>query len=1166
MAMYGAGTSSVQRKALEPSWKQNTDTPLNWSQDSSAQPAAESYSDAPAELSFAEAYPDIDTTVERVVRPTFGSPARPAAPSSGAGPTVQRDMAAPPAITGAAPAPEAGAAPEKPKPMDRSQFLAFLWQKREEQLNNSREQIQRNMDAQAEYAEQHPELPARTIGKRRRGAVVDVPVQRSEDDFDGGDAPDSFFLNDKPAASASPSPVQLSRESGPAATPSETNVSPAEQPDTPAPTSSFSGTPSIQMTRDDESFDAPAMPDFADSFGSLPDSAFNTSTPSLQPSRDSAPDAPYSADDAAAYESPSSSYNAPTAASLPRATGTPAIQPKRDADTPVSSAASDAMPSLQRDMSDNNAPFSEPQMPTEAYMSPGSTDATSAPTPGRSGTPRIQTKREGSSTPTTSPTSSPEASSGTPTTAIQPTRASSPADQAFGSAFESVSSDQPGAPAIQPMRETPASSMMYMPMETVLRDTSGPSAANTAAPGIQADRDDALPAADYIPTESFMSPRESQASDFGAAPASGSGTPATGSVQRKADASSSGQTPNAPSAPSNASATGSVQRKADASSGQTPNAPSAPSNAPAAGTVQRKADASSSGQTPNPPSAPSSAPATGSVQRKADASSSGQTSNAPTPDGMSYSPDIQPERDDAMPTAQIPTEAFMSQPPAGPTDVSSAFSPQAPSAPGVQRKVDASTGAPASPLSPQAASTANVQRETDVWSDTPSSTFSPQTPSTPGVQRKADPAPGTPASASNATQSVTGSQPDYPMEAPTLLEPPTDLTPSSSFNTYDAGTPVVQRKAFSDSVPPSEPIPAWSPSPELAPAPLPHYADPSPWLGFVPGDAPASNTSSPTTPPSAPTKAPRGVQRKKTPGITEFSETVSSPKQNVESPPPARLSAPSQIVQRAAEPDPAPDSGYDDAAAPPMDVFQAMMAAGMVSGPSNEAPSFSSPSQSVPGISRSISPNQASNAPASGPTADASDAAVPAAGSVEADLLRLINMPANTPVTGLGALTGSGSPPPIQPSRQAPGIQRAVQPGPQQSAVGNSPANANADASENRVESPYTPSTFQGSSQQTSGQGPAPSSEQRAPSLPPVGLTPPTPPVQSNASQQGNVSESAPIQRAITLDEMSVALGGQEGQAGQEGGAGEPDVERLARTVFGMLRDKLRSENERRGR
>jgi hypothetical protein len=1034
MAMYGAGSGSVQRKPLAPSWADDAASPLNWSQEDAGY--AEDGFDAVQEPSFDEAFPEIDRTTERVVKPSYGSTgSRRPAPASG---QVQRDMAP------AQPAAE----PAKPAPMDRSQFLAFLWQQRESQLQAGREQIQRSMAEQSPSADQAP-APPRPTGKRRRGAVVDVPVARPAEESDSPDSADPFFLNESSGRPASPAPVQLSRDT---AAPAQSAAAPQA-----------SAAPS------------PAAPGYAH----IPDPA---DIAAVQLSRDDSPDA-ISADDPFAAELADADFNtfetsdaAPPVQAM-RAGTPPSIQPDR-ADTPptatpastapdgfTSTSSAPQAPAIQASRAPDAAPrFSPqtgsfdagaaPQLPTEAFMSPASP---SGYAPDASDMAEAASTRP---TPTVQTSRGPSAASAQPHSNPSFSAAAAPQGQA---------PRQP-APAIQPSRDVPDSSMMYMPRETILRD-------------------------------------------------SGTG----GTVP-----------PPAASSP----------------------APYAPSY-----------------EAPDAPPAPGTAPFPAS-----DAS------------GSASSPGIQLARDESLATTQIPTEAFMTPRESGPVQPTAGAA-----TPSVQKK-----SAPASPSQPRAPgmpSSASLAAPLDAG----------QPPQSGSIQRSpVDASSQQPPQA--ASSPYLSDQADYPAEAPTLLEQPAYddaptspqfQAPSSSFNTFDApagsvGRPGVQRKVFSDSVPPDEDIPEWKPSAELAPPPPPSYADPSPWLGFVPDPSPSSTGAAQASPVS---DAPKRVQRKKARGITEFSETVSEPKPNIETP----RAAPGGNVQRA--PEPGISDPYTPDTAPRMDLFEAMQAAGMISSPASEPAAFSpsaaapqpTASPAAPSISRSTAavPPAAPAQPAANayevqgidgaPTAPAF---TPAPGSVESDLLRLINLPADTPVAGLNRITSNVGPQ-ATPAAPAQSVQlsRDVSPpsatpapssgapafeGPPsftQTSPGGAVTHyygppeiqaARAKDEGSSYESPYTPV------QPVEDEQPAkpPSKDQgRPPALPPTSIIPPPPPtVTGQDGQDGQQGEPGqPVQRAINIEEIETTVGTDEKTP-------EPDVEKLARTVFGMLRDKLRTENERRGR
>jgi hypothetical protein len=132
-----------------------------------------------------------------------------------------------------------------------------------------------------------------------------------------------------------------------------------------------------------------------------------------------------------------------------------------------------------------------------------------------------------------------------------------------------------------------------------------------------------------------------------------------------------------------------------------------------------------------------------------------------------------------------------------------------------------------------------------------------------------------------------------------------------------------------------------------------------------------------------------------------------------------------------------------------------------------------------------------------------SSAAVPQPDSAAADLLRTLGMPADTPVAGLSEVFGT---------REAPESSR--QSG--QSAV---------DAAIQRASAPPAPP-----------QGP-----------PPITV----------ASDPGG------IQRALQIEDLETQVEEGEKESGKEG-AGDVDIDELARKVYGVLRDRLRSDQERR--
>ncbi|KXK19525.1 MAG: hypothetical protein UZ15_CFX003001995 [Chloroflexi bacterium OLB15] len=368
ISRYVPAGESSSGKTAAPSWASNASAPLDWGDQSPAAPQA-----GPAEL------PNFETHTERTVPVSFlgaSSNSQPATPT----PQAASDPAS------------------KPKPMSRLDFLNFIWTKREEQLHSNRPapaesssadsgNIQRSADGEA--------APPKPIGRRRRGAVVDVPTPRSPETStesgnpDSSESPDFFFVGEDSSPDAPmPPSVQAMRASGDAAPASpqvQRSSAPSEDASLPesSPWSSFTAAPTSSFNT------SPAAPDAVAS--SETNTAAHTaaqpvSNPSVQRRIDPSPAA--SAADSAG-ESSGILYM-------------PADHVTRS-ESPASSQASPASPSIQRASAEADSP--------QVAGNVQSSHPSAAPNPAHS-----------------QPVSYPPVSSSSAAPSIQPARVDSPAD------------------------------------------------------------------------------------------------------------------------------------------------------------------------------------------------------------------------------------------------------------------------------------------------------------------------------------------------------------------------------------------------------------------------------------------------------------------------------------------------------------------------------------------------------------------------------------------------------------------------------------------------------------------------------------------------------------------------------------------------------------------
>lgn len=1009
---------SSSGKTAAPSWASSASAPLDWGDQSPATPQA-----GPAEL------PNFETHTERTVPVSFlgaSSNSQPATPT-----------------------PQAAADPApKPKPMSRLDFLNFIWTKREEQLHSNRPapaesssadsgNIQRSADGEA--------APPKPIGRRRRGAVVDVPTPRSPEtptesgNPDSSESPDFFFVGEdsSPDAPVPPS-VQAMRASGDAAlaTPQvQRSSAPSEDASLPesSPWSSFTAAPTSSFNT------SPAAPDAVAS--SETNTAAHTaaqpvSNPSVQRRISPAPAA--SATDSAG-ESSGILYM-------------PADHVTRS-ESPASSQASPASPSIQR----TSAEADSPQVAGNVQSHPSA-----APS-------------------------------------IQPARVDSPAD----SGNVPYIPDAP-TPSVQLQRDS-------QPVPT--RSRSGKSkAAQSPATRVESS---AAESAAYTPAPSP-------------------------SVQRQTNDAASSPMPDAPTllTPSGSEA-----------------AAAPPYSASPSANVQRSSD-------------PQAAPV-----------SSQPTSYAGLPDSAFNAPLDQDSSSESLGGIVTASQAE------APSPVSSA--PSQPSGTVQRKKSSAAASVPASSQPPASSSMQTVgESHAEPAEPTSESSFTAEAPTllTPSVQRSSDyPAPAAAPSISRYADvpDAAFNTPAFAADAPTQLEshtsPPAQGKPTGSiqrrrggmgvsYSSSESASDHIQRDLDENAANAAAPIPAWTPSTELAPPQPPSFAAPSPWETYMeapefsepPNPVPRSKSGSAASnaAPTPPTKS--SVQRKADAASagapnpqSQFSSLpdssfMSSPDaptsgyspQNADAPafsPPLSASPASSTAQisnattmgAAASPPTIsrytePGEASSDASSLPIhefDVFEALSNNFTDPPQHNAQPSYShpSPATNAPSISRSADTSASTSAPSQQFSHNFTpEANVPAPGSVEADMLQLLNLPPTTPVAGL---------------KQAPATPE----------INRMPA--------------VTPSETQHFSNYAKSV-PSSASSSSSASAAPAQTTAPSP----------SLETSTPVVQRAASGEQPVSRGesSQNQPAGDEKGAPEQDIDGLAREVYKVLRTKLRTEHERR--
>ncbi|KXK19524.1 MAG: hypothetical protein UZ15_CFX003001994 [Chloroflexi bacterium OLB15] len=387
-----------------------------------------------------------------------------------------------------------------------------------------------------------------------------------------------------------------------------------------------------------------------------------------------------------------------------------------------------------------------------------------------------------------------------------------------------------------------------------------------------------------------------------------------------------------------------------------------------------------------------------------------------------------------------------------------------------------------------------------------------------------------------------------------------------SYSSSESASDHIQRDLDENAAHAAAPIPAWTPSTELAPPQPPSFAAPSPWETYMeapefsepPNPVPRSKSGSAAgnAAPTPPTK--NSVQRKADAASagapnpqSQFSSMpdssfMSSPDapasgyspQNADAPafsPPLSASPASSTAQisnattmgAAASPPTIsrytePGEASSDASSLPIhefDVFEALSNNFTDPPQHNAQPSYShpSPATNAPSISRSADTSASTSAPSQQFSHNFTpEANVPAPGSVEADMLQLLNLPPTTPVAGL---------------KQAPATPE----------INRMPA--------------VTPSETQHFSNYAKSV-PSSASSSSSASAAPAQTTAPSP----------SLETSTPVVQRAASSEQPVSRGesSQNQPAGDEKGAPEQDIDGLAREVYKVLRTKLRTEHERR--
>ncbi len=1077
-------------KTAAPSWTGNASTPLDWGDQAPAAPQADSVD-----------FSSLETHTERSVPASFlgaSSGSQPAAPA------IQPQAAADPA--------------PKPKPMSRLDFLNYIWAKREEQLHGNRPapaettpaadsaNIQRSADGESAQ-------PKQSVGRRRRGAVVDVPSPRSSEpssesgSSDTPDSPDFFFVGEdsSPTAPLPPS-VQAMR---------------AVTPDMPLPSPQ-------QVQRNS----APEE-DFAEASSSAtsPWSMFT-----------------------------SSSAQEGTDPNIQGGSGAPASAAAQTMSTSAAQSAPNN-PTVQRSVDNTSATTSAPASTGETsgilYMPADHVTRSESPAIASPASPSIQRASE------TSPTQMDVGFQSQPSQVVSNPAQSQPAP------FAAVSTSG-AAPSIQPSRiEDSAGETSYAQTGTDKPAQSQPAASPSSmsspspAPSVQLQRD------------SQPAPARSQSRKSRAAQPSITSTELSSAADAPLSEPTTAYSPAAPSNPL-------VQRDMDELA--------APPSVPDASTLLTSASGEA---TPDAPvdTHQTVSPASG-IQRSGDPQNANYTD---LPDAAFNTVTPSAASSDAQSGPAAPQ----------PTSQDTVFSAQSQPTTSVQRKTSASktasadsqTPAPATNNQPSiesqhSAPAENAAETPTLLTPTPSiqqSADIPTATTTPAISRYADlpdASFNTPSSAVNTAEAQTQLEsPSTPQSA--HIGTPAAAAPQRKSNgsiqrrrgslgvSYTPGentANAVQRDVNEDEIS-AAPVPAWTPSAELAPPAPPSFAAPSPWETYMEAPAfdepakpaPRSTSGSQTnvdTP--APSSGKAAVQRKAETANTvqpapqppissnsdssfmsdapqaaspysempdsSFMSGSAQPASSTYSPPTVNQPnspATSPSIQRSVQPH--ADSLEDSSDLPvhDFDIAQAFNS-NFIDQPRAHPQTYSapssnaspSPSVNVPSISRSLDTGASSSAPSQSFSHNFTpESGVPTPGSVEAGMLQMLNLPPDTPVAGL------------KPAPAAPEISQM-------------PANEVSSARRSLDASAAAP-RFQPSTQ--SFESAAPSTQQAF-----------------SASPVPHETGSTWVQRAESAGSSSTGGSSTESNAGTEDKAQEQDIDGLAREVYKVLRSKLRDEHERR--
>ncbi|MBE2184512.1 MAG: hypothetical protein IAE89_13870 [Anaerolineae bacterium] len=1117
------------RPNVAPSWANNAAAPLDW------ESGGQSAIPQPGTVDFSS----FETHTETSVPASYLSPSSPGSPAA---PSVQTKPA------------DAAPAPEQAKPMSRLDFLNHIWAMREAQLNAGRkpapdpdtENVQRSADEGA--------APPRPIGRRRRGAVVDVPVARPPETTSDSvspnapDSPDFFFVgSDDASPDAAPPSVQAMRTSPP-----DSQPVPLSQVQRSAAPSSESSTAPSQL---------PAASPWGSVATALEHSAsVSASTEALLSGESSDSPAPLAQNSSAQ----SSTDSTP---SVQRSTG----------------SSSGDMPSVQRSPDTSSAGANTPSPQGEAssiiYMPADRVTYTESSPPSELASPAIQKStiaapdathaqpaeieyhgsdqpRQAQEASTSTISNQSDSVSSAPMPGIQPARAdeidSAPSlpDSAFNvGAGKNVSYSappQPSTPAVQLQRSSQSEQPAPPVQQTIQRETTQPSgspsksrksqAAQQTAPAITAsDLSGAAAESSDVPAPIVSNAIQRDIAET--SPAPDTPTPlspqntvpaTTQTVQRSiADAPHAPDTPTPLSSQNTAPApTQTVQRTSDSQPESAQSSPTTYTGLPS--TAFNTPQMTDSASAAPPDSSPSSQSA-GVIQRKKPDPSPASPSVKPGGNSQVNTPAYSPER--PQPSAEVqrePVEFIEST-------SESAFTAESPTlltpTASVQRGVE---------NTPASAETPSISRYTDFPDaafNTPSNTSSfasspANTVVDPHYESHSQPAP--PAT-SAASKSKTGSTIQRRRGVMGVSYTPTQ-------NADDA----LQRETDEASSASTAPSPVWTPSTELAPPSPSNFAEPSPWTTYM--EAPAFeeppkpaprivSSGAPETITPAPVNKPAVQRASENSPVETASQYSALPDSSFMSAAPASSAAaarrgtpemglpntPSAASYTAASPTTASVQRSIQSEADPLDESALPVHDFDISDAFNsnfiDSSQSSTPAQ-PPSISRAAE-SSISSAPASPQFSHnfTPNANIPSPESVEAGMLKMLNLPPDTPVIGL------------KPAPATPEISRKPEDG--HSAAAPSTRDSN---------SAHPFQSF------------APAGNFVSASPAPTATASPTP--QDHGSD-------AIIQRAIGEDQAPAETTN-DSQSNPEEGGSEPDVEELAKEVYKVLRSKLRNEHERR--